>query len=132
VTTDRRQRAMNDDRSKQPWQDRYAVQATEIVAETPDLRVLVITLAPDEIIPWHFHSTITDTFFCLEGELEVEARAPRATFRLKPGERCAITPKWAHIVRNAGPETCRYLIVQGLGAYDYIPVGGTAAGGSAA
>jgi quercetin dioxygenase-like cupin family protein len=117
--------------AKTEYRPNYEVQAREMVAETPELRVQVITLGPDHVIPWHFHSTITDTFFCLEGELSVEARAPRVSYRLKPGERCAITPNWAHIVRSAGPGAVRFLIVQGPGAYDYIPVGGAVASGPA-
>jgi quercetin dioxygenase-like cupin family protein len=101
----------------------YVVEKREVVAETPDLRVTLFTFAPGQFIPWHSHSRVTDTFFCLAGELEIEARAPRAGYRLKPGESCAITPKWAHTVRNAGEGHCRWLIVQGIGTYDYIPVG---------
>jgi hypothetical protein len=48
---------------------------------------------------------------------------PRERHVLGPGERFDIAPKRAHVVRNAGDAVCRYLIVQGNGAYDFHPVG---------
>ncbi|MGI9491214.1 MAG: hypothetical protein ACR2QF_02185, partial [Geminicoccaceae bacterium] len=41
---------------------RYETQDREIVAEGADLRVQVITLAPGQNVPWHYHSEITDSF----------------------------------------------------------------------
>jgi quercetin dioxygenase-like cupin family protein len=106
----------------------YTIEDREVVAETPELRVSVLTLGPGQLIPWHCHSRVTDTFFCLEGEIRVETRAPRGAFRLKPGERCAVSAKHAHEVTNAGAGRARFLIVQGIGTYDYIPVGGAPTG----
>lgn len=98
----------------------------EMVAEGRDMRVQVLTLAAGECIPWHYHTEITDSFVCLEGPMVVETRAPRADHVLEPGQRCAVGPKTAHYVhgRNDGP--CKFLIVQGVGVYDYVPVGGGA------
>lgn len=101
----------------------YTIQSTEIVAGVPDLRVVVLTLRPGEEVPWHWHSNVSDKIFCLEGTLEIEARVPRERHVLRPGERFDIAPKRAHVVRNVGSAVCRYLIVQGNGAYDFHPVG---------
>lgn len=101
----------------------YKIQGTEIVAQVPDLRVVVLTLAPGEEVPWHWHSNVSDKIFCLEGTLEVEARVPRERHLLGPGERFDIAPRRAHVVRNAGAGVCRYLIAQGNGIYDFHPVG---------
>jgi quercetin dioxygenase-like cupin family protein len=101
----------------------YAIEELEIVAQVPDLRVVVLTLGPGEEVPWHWHSRVSDKIFCLEGTLEVEARVPRERHLLRPGERFDIAPKRAHVVRNAGSGTCRYLIVQGDGPYDFHKVG---------
>ena len=111
------------EQSDRPWLSNYTVEETLVVAETPDLRVLRITLAPDEVIPWHFHSNIIDTFFCIEGAVQIETRAPRNTHGLTPGEQCAVPPKTAHIVSNTSDQRCRFVLVQGVGAYDFIPVG---------
>lgn len=101
----------------------YTIQATEMVASVPDLRVVVLTLGPGEEVPWHWHSNVSDKIFCLEGTLEIEVRVPRERHRLAAGERFDIAPKRAHVVRNAGTTVCRYLIVQGDGVYDFNPVG---------
>jgi quercetin dioxygenase-like cupin family protein len=101
----------------------YKTADTEIVAEVPDLRVVVLTLAPGEAVPWHWHTHVSDEIFCLEGTLEVEMRVPRERHLLEAGERCSIGAKRAHVVRNGGSGTCRYLIVQGGGAYDFHKVG---------
>ena len=54
----------------------YVVEHREVVAETDDLRVSILTFAPGQEVPWHYHSRITDTFYCLEGCCRWR-RAPR-------------------------------------------------------
>lgn len=102
----------------------YQIAGTETVAEGADLEVSVLTLDAGQSVPWHYHSEITDHFVCLEGELVVETRAPRAEHHLTPGQRCAVPPKTAHHVHGRDGSACRFLIVQGVGAYDYVAVGG--------
>lgn len=102
----------------------YVVEDRSIVAETQDLSVKVFTLAEGQEIPWHYHSRITDTFFCLEGRLQVETRAPAKRHRLALGESCAVAAKTAHRVSGVDGGRCRFLIVQGIGEYDYRSVGG--------
>lgn len=94
-----------------------------MVAEGADLRVQVLTLAAGQSVPWHYHTEITDSFVCLEGPMVVETRAPRATHRLMPGERCAVGPKTAHFVHGENGGPCKFMIVQGVGVYDFMPVG---------
>ena len=101
----------------------YEVAHREIVAEGTDLRVQVLTLAGGQCVPWHYHSAITDSFVCLEGPMVVETRAPRNLHRLEPGQRCAVPPKTAHHVQGVEGGPCKFLIVQGVGVYDFIPVG---------
>lgn len=101
----------------------YTIEGRELVAEAPGLRVQVLTLAAGECVPWHWHSEISDTFVCLEGAIEIETRAPAGRQRLEPGGRYAVAPKRAHIVRNAAAGRSRFLIVQGVGAYDFNPIG---------
>jgi quercetin dioxygenase-like cupin family protein len=105
-----------------PWETEYAIEATEILAETPTLRVLQITLAAGQSIPWHFHSAIEDRFFCLEGDLNVETRAPKAVHTLTSGRDCAVPARMAHRVSNGGSTRCRFVLVQGVGPYDYCPI----------
>lgn len=102
----------------------YEIAGRETVAEGKDLRVRVLTLAAGQCVPWHYHTDITDSFVCLEGPMVVETRAPRAVHVLQPGERCAVGPKTAHYVHGLDDGPCKFLIVQGVGVYDYVPVGG--------
>ncbi|NKB55229.1 MAG: cupin domain-containing protein [Alphaproteobacteria bacterium] len=96
----------------------------ETIMEGSDMRVRVLTLAEKECIPWHYHSEITDSFVCLEGPMVVETRAPRAEYVLDPGERCEVPPKVAHYVHGLNDGPFKFLIVQGVGVYDNIAVGG--------
>ncbi len=102
----------------------YSIEEALVVAQTPELRVSRLTLAEGQLIPWHYHSNVEDRMFCLEGELEVETRAPRATHRLSPGDDCTVPPKTAHMVSNVGQGRARFVLVQGVGAFDFQPVGG--------
>ena len=106
-----------------PWESEFSIERTEIVVETPDLRVVRLTLAPGQCVPWHWHSDITDHFVCLEGRMTVESRAPRARHELGPGDECEVGPKVAHLVTNVGEGQMRFLVIQGIGAYDYHAVG---------
>ena len=102
----------------------YTIAHREIVAEGADMRVQVLTLSAGQCVPWHYHNAITDSFVCLEGPMVVETRAPRAVNLLQPGERCAVGPKTAHYVHGKDDGPCKFLIVQGVGVYDFNPVGG--------
>jgi quercetin dioxygenase-like cupin family protein len=75
-------------------------------------------------VPWHYHSEISDSFVCLDGPMVVETWAPRHTYRLLAGERRAVPPKAAHYVHGKADGPCKLLIVQGVGVYDFVAVGG--------
>jgi quercetin dioxygenase-like cupin family protein len=98
---------------------RYSVRNIETIAEDSDLRARIYTLAPEDVIPWHDHSSVTDWYFCLAGSLRVETRAPGADERLGAGGRYQIPPGTAHRISNGGREDCRFLLLQGVGAYDF-------------
>ena len=104
-----------------------AIAGRELVMEGQDMRAVVLTLAAGQCVPWHYHSDITDSFVCLEGPMVVETRAPRATYLLAPGERCAVPPKTAHYVHGKDDGPCKFMVLQGVGDYDNVAVGGGAA-----
>ena len=97
----------------------YSIAGKECIVESPDVRVTLMTLAPGEGTPWHRHSAVTDTAFRLDGEVEVQAKGPDETLRLAPGQPCRMEPGRVHRVVNAGDAPCRFLLVQGIGAYDF-------------
>ena len=110
-------------RASVPDTDLPDVERRETVAETDALRVRLYTLAAGQEVPWHYHSQITDTFFCLEGTLSVETRTPHGRRLLSVGESCAVPPKTAHRVTGRDGGRVRFLIVQGVGTYDFCPAG---------
>ena len=54
----------------------------------------------------------------------VETRAPRTMKELEAGETLTVLPKTAHYVHGKDNGPCRFLLLQGVGVYDNIPVGG--------
>ena len=101
----------------------YVVERRELIAETSTLRVSILTLAAGQEVPWHYHSRVTDTFYCLEGTLSVETRSPDARHLLNIGESCAVPRMTAHRVTGQEDGRARFLIVQGVGTYDFCPAG---------
>jgi quercetin dioxygenase-like cupin family protein len=100
------------------------VSGYDTVMEGGDMRALVLTLAAGESVPWHWHSEITDRFFCLKGPMVVETRTPRLTVELQAGDSYVVPPKTAHHVHGKNDGPCRFLVLQGVGVYDNIPVNG--------
>jgi len=50
----------------------------------------------------------------------VHAKPPE-TVRLRPGDRCTVPPERRHSVGNGlANEPSKYLLVQGVGTYDFI------------
>lgn len=101
----------------------YVIAGRDLVAEGADMQVQLLTLAAGQSIPWHYHSEISDTMICLEGSVIVETRAPRREYVLAPGERCTVPPKTAHYVHGKDDGPCRFINVQGVGVFDFNPVG---------
>ena len=97
----------------------------EVVMEGQDMRAVVLSLAAGQSVPWHYHSEITDSFVCLEGPMVVETRAPRAAVVLVPGQRCEVPPKTAHHVHGQDDGPCKFMVLQGIGEYDNVAVGGS-------
>ncbi|MEM9682792.1 MAG: cupin domain-containing protein [Pseudomonadota bacterium] len=99
----------------------YEIKRRDLVAESTGLRVQILTIGAGQCVPWHRHSLITDTFVCLDGPMKVETRAPDETTILNPGETYAVPPLQDHRVSGQNDGPCRFLIVQGVGEYDFVP-----------
>ncbi len=97
----------------------YPVERREMVAETPQLRMVMLTLAPGQEVPWHWHSNVTDTFLCMEGPMVVETREPAAQFELAPGQSCQVPARRMHRVHGKDSGRCKFANLQGVGTYDF-------------
>jgi len=102
----------------------YPLEKRELIAEAPGLRMQILTLAAGQEVPWHWHSEVTDTFWCMDGPMVIEMRAPRESVELAPGQMQAVPAKRAHRVTGKAGGRCRFAILQGIGTYDFQPVGG--------
>jgi quercetin dioxygenase-like cupin family protein len=97
----------------------YKIKNVETVVEGTDVYVRLFTLAPDEAIPWHFHGDSSDHYFVLEGLLSISTREPASTRTLSIGQTYRIPPGTPHLIANGSDKDCRFLLVQGVGTYDW-------------
>ena len=100
----------------------YQVERRAHHAERPGFRITELTLSPTQRVPWHCHTRIQDTFYVLEGRLRLFLREPKEDVRLGPGETYAVRAGRPHLVTNAGEASATFLVLQGLGEYDYVPL----------
>ncbi|HCR12772.1 cupin domain-containing protein [Solidesulfovibrio sp.] len=99
----------------------YAIAAKELLLDTPAARATLMTLAPGQRIPPHRHTHVTDHTFCLSGAAVVTLHNPEETLALGPGDASRVPPGRVHEVANAGETPARLLLLQGPGAYDFLP-----------
>ena len=92
---------------------------TEVIVKTDNVRVRIMSLAPREIADWHYHTQVTDDIFCLTGTILVRMKNPDEEVRLSPGQRCQIKIGRVHQLENFTSEEAAYLLVQGIGKYDF-------------
>jgi len=98
----------------------YTVKNIETVVSGTDVQARVFTLAPGDVIPWHRHSESTDHYFVLRGALTINTRDPDDERMLAIGDRYQIHPGTAHQISNRGATDCLFLLLQGVGKYDWL------------
>ena len=94
----------------------------QVIAQGADVLVREYTLDPGEAIPWHQHSEVSDYYYGLEGTVVIETRDPAARHEIGVGQFAKVTPPTVHHVSNPGRQCCRFLLVQGVGKYDFVKV----------
>lgn len=100
----------------------YEVERRARHAERPGFRISELQLSPSQKVPWHFHTNISDTFYVLEGQMRLFLQDPKEEVRLGPGDSFVTAAKRPHLVTNAGATSLTFLILQGVGDYDYVPL----------
>ena len=98
----------------------YKVRNIHVVAKGADVLVREYTLDPGEAIPWHRHSEVADHYYGLEGVVVIETRNPLGRHEIGVGQSATVTPLTVHHVSNPGTQPCRFLLVQGVGKYDFV------------
>ncbi len=100
----------------------YEVERRETHAERNGFRINELQISTTQKVPWHYHSEIKDVFYVLVGEITVYMREPKEAVVLGPSESYAVEPKRPHLVTNSGSDSATFLVLQGVGEYDYIPL----------
>lgn len=99
----------------------YEVERRALHAERPGFRISELQISPTQRVPWHFHSNVSDTFYVVEGSIRLFLREPEEQVRLGPGETFRVRPRRPHLVANGGDRSATFLVLQGVGEYDYVP-----------
>ena len=92
----------------------------EVIAKVEDLRVLMLALGPEESLPWHRHSEITETIVCTKGPIQIEIRHHEQVQMLEAGELMSIEPGQSHRVSGVNGKSCKFLLILGVGNWDLI------------
>jgi quercetin dioxygenase-like cupin family protein len=116
---------MQAERRLQPVKDAshlYEVERRARHAERPGFWISELQLSPTQTVPWHYHTNVSDTFYVLEGQMRLFLQKPKQEVRLGPGESFVAVPGRPHLVTNAGEGSLTFLVLQGVGEYDYVPL----------
>jgi quercetin dioxygenase-like cupin family protein len=100
----------------------YEVERRAFHAERPGFRINELQISPSQKVPWHCHNNIQDTFYVLQGRIRIFLREPKEEARLGPGETFSVPPKRPHLVVNGGDTSATFLVLQGIGEYDFVPL----------
>ena len=100
----------------------YEVEHRARHAERPGFRINELTISPTQQVPWHYHTNVQDTFYVLDGHIRIFLRAPKEEVALGPGETYSVPPQRPHLVINGGSASATFLILQGIGDYDFVPL----------
>ena len=100
----------------------YEVERRARHAERPGFRITELQISPTQQVPWHSHTNVQDTFYVLQGRLRLFLQEPKEEVRLGPGETYTVRARRPHLVTNGGDASAVFLVLQGIGEYDYVPL----------
>lgn len=98
----------------------YEVERRARHAERPGFRITELQISPTQQVPWHYHNHVQDTFYVLQGRLRLFLREPKEEVPLGPGDTYSVRPGRPHLVTNGGDASAVFLVLQGVGEYDYV------------
>ena len=100
----------------------YEVERRAEHAARPGFRITELQISSTQKVPWHYHNHVQDTFYVLEGQLRIFLREPKEEVRLGIGDTYTIKPRRPHLVTNGGDASATFLVLQGVGEYDFVPL----------
>ena len=98
----------------------YEVERRCYHAVRPGFRIAELQISPTQSVPWHYHSAIQDTFYVIDGTIRISMRDPSEETCLSPGQTFSVRPGRPHLVTNAGSTSAVFLVLQGIGEYDFV------------
>jgi quercetin dioxygenase-like cupin family protein len=100
----------------------YEVERRAEHAARPGFRITELQISKTQKVPWHYHNNVQDTFYVLKGNLRIFLRDPKEEVRLGPGETYSVKSCRPHLVVNGGDASASFLVLQGIGEYDFVPL----------
>ena len=100
----------------------YEVERRAEHAARPGFRITELQISPTQKVPWHYHTNVQDTFYVLGGNLRIFLREPKEEVRLGPGKTFTVKARRPHLVTNGGDNSGTFLVLQGIGEYDFVPL----------
>ena len=100
----------------------YEVERRTEHAARPGFRIQEIQISKTQKVPWHYHNNVQDTFYVLSGSVRLFLRDPKEEVRLGPGDTYSVKARRPHLVVNGGDTSATFLVLQGIGEYDFVPL----------
>lgn len=100
----------------------YDVERRDEHAARPGFRITELQLSEKQKVPWHYHNNVADTFYVLAGDLRIFLQQPKEEVRLSAGQTFTAAPRRPHLVTNGGKSSVTFLVLQGIGEYDFVPL----------
>ena len=100
----------------------YEVERRAHFAERPGFRISELQISPTQKVPWHYHTNVQDAFYVVDGHIRLFLREPKEEVWLGPGDTYSVRARRPHFVTNAGDRSATFLILQGIGEYDFVPL----------
>lgn len=108
--------------AKQDASDLYEVEHRATHAARPGFRINELTISPTQKVPWHYHNNVSDTFYVVEGAIRIFMQQPKEAVRLAVGQTYTVPARRPHLVTNGGQGSATFLVLQGMGEYDFVPL----------
>ena len=91
-------------------------------AARPGFRITELQISPKQKVPWHYHNNVQDAFYVISGSIRIFLQQPKESVTLAPGQTYSVAPRRPHLVTNAGQDSATFLVLQGIGEYDFVPL----------
>ena len=99
----------------------YQVKDIEPLMTASDMRARLA--CPSGRDNWHYHREAADHYFILEGEPTILTQAPEEAQTFGIGRNYRIAPGRPHLIASRSVADCRFLLLQGVGAFDWVRSG---------